>query len=51
MKDLKKITWTSPKELFKNFGVVVIFSAFIAGMTYGIDTLVVAVYQAISSFF
>lgn len=51
MNELKKIKWTTPKELSGNFCVVVLFSAVVTALIYGIDTAVVAVQQAILQLF
>lgn len=48
---LKKITWTKPRELFINFMIVVMFSAFMALSIYGIDMAAVAVQRAFLSLF
>lgn len=51
LQDLKKITWTKPKELVSNFIIVLCFSVFMTSMIYGIDLLVVTFQQAILNLF
>lgn len=49
--NLKKITWTKPKDLLSNLLIVLIFSTFMTSMIYGIDLLVVYVENLIMSLF
>lgn len=49
LKELKKITWTKPKDLLINFIIVLLFCSFMTLMIYGIDLLVVYVENLILS--
>ena len=49
--DLKKITWTKPKDLLSNLLIVLIFSVFITSLIYGIDIVVVYAENLIMSLF
>ena len=51
IKELKKITWTKPSELIKNFIIVVCFSTILTTMIYLIDLFVVWVQNMILSLF
>jgi len=48
-KDLKKITWTKPKELFSNFVIVIVFSAVMLGFVSLIDLFVTYIQTLILS--
>ena len=49
--DLKKITWTKPKDLLSNLLIVLIFSVFMTSLIYGIDIVVVYAENLIMSLF
>lgn len=51
MEELKKIKWTTPKELAGNFCIVVAFSAVVTSLIYGIDTVVVSIQHFIITLF
>lgn len=51
LKELKKITWTKPKDLFINFIIVLLFSGIMTTMIYGIDLFSVYMQNIILSLF
>ena len=51
LKELKKITWTKPKDLLINFFIVLIFSSVMTGLIYGIDIFSVYMQNIILSLF
>lgn len=40
LKEIKKITWSKPKTLFKNVGTVIIFTSFFTLSIFLVDTFI-----------
>lgn len=40
IQEIKKITWTKPKTLFKNVGIVILFTSFFTLSIFLVDTFI-----------